>query len=79
MDMYTKIALFRGLAPDKYSSTAMSCVETSFGLGTMTGPFFGGSYSYLLSVTQECGGQVCSHLIQVQRLRVKISIYTNKK
>jgi len=32
----------RGLAPDRYSSTAMSCVETSFGLGTMTGPFFGG-------------------------------------
>ena len=32
----------RGLTPDKYSATAMSCLEASFGLGTMTGPFFGG-------------------------------------
>ena len=32
------------MAPAKYASTAMSCMETSFGLGTMMGPFLGGKY-----------------------------------
>ncbi|XP_023337240.1 MFS-type transporter SLC18B1 [Eurytemora carolleeae] len=34
--------LARSMAPAKYASTAMSCMETSFGLGTMMGPFLGG-------------------------------------
>ena len=33
------------MAPAKYASTAMSCMETSFGLGTMMGPFLGGNYN----------------------------------
>ena len=36
--------IFRSMAPAKYASTAMSCMETSFGLGTMMGPFLGGKY-----------------------------------
>jgi len=34
--------LARGLTPSKYTNTVISCIETAFGLGTMTGPFFGG-------------------------------------
>lgn len=34
--------LARSMTNPKYSSTVLSCMETTFGLGTMMGPFFGG-------------------------------------